>query len=434
MKRSILPLLLLACAMFGLTQAQTVRLASGLMGGVDELTHQLAQMYMEENPGVTIEIVSLPNTSRGRLTKYSELFDEESGNVDVFQLDIVWPSQLAEHLINLYDYEGVADIAEQHSSAMIEANTVGDALVAIPWFADPGLLYYRTDLLQKYDYEGPPQTWLELEEMSQTIQEGESQSNPDFKAFVWHGKAYEGLTCIALEWISSAGGGRIISPGLESVITIDNVQAAKMVSRAAGWVGTISPMSVVGFEEEDARRFFQTGDAAFMRNWPYAYDAMRGNDSPVAKKFDVAPLPRGENGRSVATLGGWSLGVSKYSANPELAVDVAKFMTSKNAQKFRAVESNRLPTLPSLYKDSEVLEANPFFSAISYVLDDAVIRPSVAAGDQYDEVSRMFYKAVHSVLVGNEQANEALEILEFDLHDLTGLRTEPSQAKSSSTR
>ena len=73
-----------------------------------------------------------------------------------------------------------------------------------------------------------------------------ADGNQDFWGFVWQGNAYEGLTCDALEWIYSSTGGTIVSP--EKVITIDNPAAADALDRAAGWVGTISPPGVTGYD------------------------------------------------------------------------------------------------------------------------------------------------------------------------------------------
>ncbi len=221
-----------------------------------------------------------------------------------------------------------------------------------------GLLYYRTDLLEEYGYDGPPQTWEELEAMARTIQEGERQDNPDFAGFVWQGNAYEGLTCDALEWIHSNGGGLIIST--DGVITIDNPDAAEILERVAGWIGAISPTGVTGFAEEDARNFFQAGNAAFMRNWPYAYSLGNAADSAIAGNFEVAPLPAGsaEGGEPTATLGGAQLAVSKYSQNVEVAADVALFLTSLESQKYRAVEGSLSPTI-AVFRIARLLRGAP---------------------------------------------------------------------------
>ena len=417
--------------LFGMAQAQTVRVAGGSVGVELELSQQLAQMYMEQNPDVTVEVIQTPDQTDDRFAQYLQIFEAQSPDIDVMQLDVIWPGQLAQHLVNLYDYDGVQEIADQHFPAIVEANTVDGSLVAIPWFTDAGLLYYRTDLLEKYGFDGPPQTWSELEDMSNTIQEGERQENQDFSAFVWQGNAYEGLTCDALEWVYSSNGGSIISP--DEVITINNPAAADIISRAAGWVGTISPQGVTGFAEEDARNFFQAGNAVFMRNWPYAYGIMNGDDSPIAGNFDVSPLPAGENGSAAATLGGWNLGVSRYSNNIDAAVDVAKFFTSEEAQKMRAIEGSFNPTIPALYEDQEVLEAVPFFGSLYDVFINAVARPSAPAGSQYNEVSRQFFTAVHNVLTGQEEADVALELLSLDLQDLTGFETGEPQAAGGSS-
>src|SRR5699024_5761057 len=153
-----------------------------------------------------------------------------------------------------------------HFPAIVENNTVDGRLVAMPWFTDAGLLYYRTDLLKEYGYDGPPETWDELKDMSETVMAGErADGNSDCCGFGYQGNAYEGLTCDALEWIASAGGGTIISP--DSVITVNNDAAAGILEQMAAGVGTISPMGVLSFDEEAARNMWEADNALFMRNW-----------------------------------------------------------------------------------------------------------------------------------------------------------------------
>ena len=57
--------------------------------------------------------------------------------------------------------------------AIAASYTVRDKAVAIPYRADVGLLFYRTDLLKEYGYRAPPATWDELEAMATRIQAGE---------------------------------------------------------------------------------------------------------------------------------------------------------------------------------------------------------------------------------------------------------------------
>lgn len=84
-----------------------------------------------------------------------------------------------------------------------------------------------------------------------------------------------------------------------------------------------------------------------MRNWPYAYKLGNSDDSAIKGLFDVAPLPMGdgEGARSVATLGGWNLAVSKYSEDPDAATKLVLYLASAEVQKERAIELSNLPTL-----------------------------------------------------------------------------------------
>lgn len=393
---------------------------AGNVGMELELSQRAAEAYMAQNPNVTVRIIDTPDFVEDRLGVYLQLFEARSSQGDVFQIDVIWPGDLEEHFVDLYEY-GAADIVGDHFPAIVENNTVDGRLIGIPWFTDAGLLYFRTDLLEKYGYDGPPATWDELEEMAQTIQDGErAEGNQDFWGFVWQGNAYEGLTCDALEWIASNDGGTIVSP--EGVITINNPNAAAIIDQAAGWVGTISPPGVTGYGEEESRAVWQAGNAAFMRNWPYAYSLGQAEDSAIAGLFDVAPLPAGI-GSPAATLGGWQLAVSRYSNHPQQAADLAFFMASYEQQKIRAVEGSLNPTIMSLYEDEDVLAANPFFGSLYDVFINAVARPSTVTAPQYAATSSLFFNAVHSVLTGNTDATSAFEELELDLVDLLGFPT-----------
>ncbi len=425
MKKALVFILSLTLVMFFTVSVAaedvTITVAGGAVGQELELTERAAELYMEENPGVIVEVLDTPDLAQDRLGLYLQFFEAESSEVDVYQIDVIWPGDLAEHFVDLYEY-GAEDVVDMHFEEIIDNNTVDGELVAIPWFTDAGLLYYRTDLLEKYDLT-PPETWNELEEAARIIQEGErAEGNEDFVGYVWQGDAYEGLTCNALEWLASSNAGTIIS--MDGEITVNNQRAVEMLEQAASWVGTISPTGVTGMAEEGARAVFQGGNAAFMRNWPYAYSLGQDpEESAIAGDFDVSPLPSAEDGESAGTLGGWQLGVSKYSDNPEIAADVAMYLAGYESQKMRAVDGSLNPTIVDLYEDEDVLEANPFFGDLYDVFTNAVARPSTISAPNYNQASEYFFQAVHSVLTGQDDALTALEYLELDLQDLTGLET-----------
>lgn len=394
----------------------TINFIAGSVGNEGDAAMAQLDAFAEACPNVTVELSARPDSTTEGLALYLQFFEAESPDVDVYQFDVIHSGVFAEHLIDLAEYID-QDVIDTHFDAIIQNNTVEGRLVGLPWFTDAGLLYFRTDLLEKYGYEGPPETWEELEDMAETIQEGErGEGNEDFWGFVWQGNAYEGLTCDALEWQESSGGGVILTP--DGVVDVNNEAAIDIFDRAAGWVGNISPEGVISFMEEDARSVWQAGNAAFMRNWPYAYSLGQAEDSDIAGLFDVSALPGATPDDSAATLGGWQLGVSAYSENPEAAAALVRFLGSEEGQKFRAINYSYLATIETLYSDEDVLEAVPFFGPLFDVFTNAVARPSTVSGTQYPEVSELYYTAVHNVLTGETDAETAMVDLEAQLIDL----------------
>jgi len=167
----------------------------------------------------------------------------------------------------------------------------------------------------------------------------------------------------------------------------------------------------VTYAEEEARGLFQSGHAVFMRNWPYAWALAQGDGSPVRGRVGVAALPRGADGTSAATLGGWQLAVSKHSRHPELAADLVRHLTGAAEQKRRAIAASTNPTRPALYDDAKIIAANPFMARLRATFEAATPRPSTITGRRYDRVSTEFFTAVHAVLSGERPAEAALAAL-----------------------
>ncbi|MEJ2516141.1 MAG: ABC transporter substrate-binding protein [Gammaproteobacteria bacterium] len=390
-------------------------ISCGAVGQEFEICRQGVERW-SASTGHPVKLVSTPNSATERLALYQQLLAAGASDIDVLQVDVIWPAILAPHLLDLGAAEGSA--VNEHFPALVENNTVDGRLVALPWFADVGLLYYRRDLLEKHG-EDVPTTWRELTDTAARIQAAERAAGSDrLWGYVWQGRAYEGLTCNALEWVTSHGGGTIVDG--QGRVTINNAAAVRALEEAAGWVGAISPPGVLNYAEEESRGVFQSGQAVFMRNWPYAWALAQSEDSPVRGQVGVAPLPAGSGGRPAATLGGWQLAVSRYSRHPRLASELVTYLTGVAEQKRRAIHGAFQPTIPALYEDPEVLDANPFFARLAGALDAATPRPSAATGVHYNRVSNAFASAVHAVLSGERDAAEAVAALDRQLRELLG--------------
>jgi trehalose/maltose transport system substrate-binding protein len=239
------------------------------------------------------------------------------------------------------------------------------------------------------------------------------------------------LTCNALEWQESQGGGAIIDDGR---ITVDNPETVRAWERAARWVGSISPRGVLAYREWDTQNIWKAGDAAFMRSWnglpgPYRLGPTE-TPSVDAKNYDFAPLPAGKGG-NVSTYGGHGYAVSKYSAQVEAAVKLVRFLTRRDTERKRLRTYSGVPTIPDLYQDPGVRAATPYLEVVQKVYKETfAARPSAVTGKKYPEVSRAYFEAVHSVLTRQKTAADAAGSLREQLARITGFEAqspEPSR-------
>ncbi len=171
----------------------------------------------------------------------------------------------------------------------------------------------RTDLLERYGL-AVPTSWEELAAAARTIQEGErAAGNAGFWGFLWQGRAGEGLTANALEWIASAGAPGILGP--DGTVLVDDPRGAIALGQAASWVDTISPGAVLDMGGGDSLGAFTAGNAAFLRYWSNGLALADAKAARSRGKTGMTELPAGDgpDGRHVAVLGGTGLAVSRYS-------------------------------------------------------------------------------------------------------------------------
>jgi trehalose/maltose transport system substrate-binding protein len=364
--------------------------------GKSHTRDKLLVAQFSKDTGIKVKLVPHPVDSSASYSQLARTFSSKSSAFDVVMLDVTWPGAFAPYLVNLKS--ALRKEAAQHAAGIIKNNTISGKLVAMPWFGDFGILYYRTDLLRKYGYSKPPTTWAQLGAMAQKIQDGEQASNPNFYGFVYQGNAYEGLTCDALEWLASSGGGHFVDNGKAS---IDNPKAVAMMNLQRSWVGKITPRGVTTYQEGEADQAFGAGNAAFMRNWPYAY--AKSQSGPIKGKFDVTVLPHTGKNPSVGTVGGWQLAVSKYSKNQGAAIELVRYMTGAAVEKFDAIFNTNVPTIPAVARDPAVRKANPYLKP--EIANVARVTRPTSLGSKYAQGSQIIYQGLNQILNGQDAKN-----------------------------
>jgi trehalose/maltose transport system substrate-binding protein len=386
---------------------QTITYYSGSVGSDHDADVPLCVAF-EKSTGIKVNLQEMPSDSSATISNLENVFTSGSSSIDVTRLDVVWPGLFGRYLVDIKKAGG-ADVGLEDKN-ILRNDTVGGKLRALPYQGDFGLLYFRKDLLKKY-HVSVPTTWSQLTADAKKIQKAVRKSNKNFWGFVFQGNSYEGLTCNALEWIESYGGGSIITP--KGKVTIDNAKARQAISLAKSWVGSISPKGVTTYQEGQTHGAFLAGNAAFARNWPYMWSLQTG--TAVQGKVGVAPLPHGPSGKSSATTGGWQIGVSEFSKHKGAAEAWARYYASYQVQIWRAEHAGIAPTMPKVAGLKAVKKANAALGVAAKTTH--VVRPSTVLAGNYAKGSAYIYQGINSILTGSS-VSSMLSTIQSELQSL----------------
>lgn len=382
-----------------------------------------SQQFSRET-GIRLRPLPVPENTLDQLYLSRKLLQAGAAEPDVLGVDFIWSGGLADDLLDLRPY--FKKELSQLSPQLVSSYEVDGRMVAIPYEVQIGVLEYRTDLLRKYGYDHAPKTWTELEAMADRIQKGErAEGKKDFWGYVWQGANAEALTCNAIEWQIAEGGGQIIEN--DRTISVNNPAAIRSWERARHWIGWISPRSVIAFRELDSLNVFDSGQAAFNRVWGGATIThtelsrqLHWRSTMPFGRTGYTSIPGGPGGWAGA-LGGSGLAVSKHSAHPQEAVELVRFLVRTQIQRHQ--KSDEKPTSPEDASHEPPISNMPHDANRFGQQDSGVVgRPSSLTGRRYEQVTRAYISAVHSVLAGDKSASAAAAELEQELVKITGFR------------
>jgi multiple sugar transport system substrate-binding protein len=373
-----------------------------------DIMRELFAQYMAANPGVKVSLEIGGATSDLHQKYLNTVLTARDSTLDVFLIDVVRPAQFAAagwaEPLDAYLGNERETFLSQYLPAYREAVTVENKVFALPAFADALFLYYRKDMLEKYN-EKPPETWPDLARVAKKIQQAEN--NPNLQGLSFQGKAIEGAVCTFLLPYWSLGG-EVIRDGKMS-FERSKAEAGLNMWRTMVSEGVAKKNSAeVG--TDDTRKELQAGRVIFGVNWGYAWNHFQsGADTQVKGKVGVVKLPAMPGGKSVSCMGGWNWAVSAYGKNKPASVALVRWLSSPAVAKQLAIKASLHPVFASVYKDPDVLAAIPWFADALPVLETARPRPVTP---MYRAVSDALRINTNTVMAGVKTPQQALDEIE----------------------
>ncbi|MEN8833119.1 ABC transporter substrate-binding protein [Pacificibacter sp.] len=386
--------------------------------GYGAMVDKNIESFEAANPGMSVEWNKVSDVPGDTRKLYVTGLTARSPTPDVFAVDVIWAGEFAQRgwLAPLNDLIDADQIAAYNPS-FLSAATVDDNVYAAPLYLDGTHLFYRSDLLEKYDIE-VPKTWEEVISASKTVMEGEG--NPQLYGFVSMWAKIEGLF---MNWLSFTGGNGASFFDADGKVAVNSPQAIEATQTMVDilYKHKIAPDSILTMRPDDARTLFQQGRSVFLMVQDFVHAPLSAEDSPVAGKFDFTRNPYfagHEDGHSTA-LGGWLLAVNANSENKEAAAKLVAHFTSFDNQLEAALSENRAPGRTDVYESEQMAGASLIrdFGA-NYAV--GVVRPSAATGSLYPRVSEAMQIEITNALNQKKSVEDALNDAAKAVKDILG--------------
>ncbi|GBD31871.1 MAG: putative ABC transporter-binding protein [Gemmatimonadales bacterium] len=361
-----------------------------------ELLSRQLERFMEEHPDIRVVQRPTPDAADQRHQLYVQWLNARAPDPDILQLDVIWAAEFAAAgwILPLDRFGPPAD---SFFPQTVRADTWNGRLYALPWFVDVGMLYRRVDLVPE-----PPPTLDRLIDVALHLAESKAVSY----GMVFQGARYEGLVTVFLEFLTAFGGQILDDSGR---VVVDSEPAVRALAAMKETIESgAAPRAVLTWQEEPVRFAFQNGEAAFMRNWPYAAPLLGDTGvSRVARRFAVSLFPRAvPEGRPAAALGGSQLAINARTEHPEAAYALIRYLTADRQMLERAEVLGQFPARPALYGDPRLAAALAVDPAEALqIVRHAVPRPVTPL---YTELSQILQASLHRSLSGQQEPARAL--------------------------
>jgi len=355
--------------------------------------------FESKHPGIRVAIVEGPNATNLLEDLYTSAFILGDSPYDLINMDVIWTPKFAAAgwLQDLTDEFSAEELAV-FSPNDVEGSRYEGRLYRVPIRSDAGVLYYRKDLLSAAGYE-PPETFADLLKISQALQ----KDNKVNWGYLWQGRQYEGLVAMFVEVLEGYGGFWVnpetLAVGLDRPETLQAIDFLRTTVKQG-----VSPPGVTTYQEEETRRIFQSGQAAFLRSWPYVWPLANADNSPIKGKIGIKSMVYAPGENAGTCLGGWGLGISKSTRHPKEALTAIRYFTSSEAQRNFILQAGYVPSRKELFTDPEIVAKYNHYPQLLEIVGSSVLRPAIAQYAQASDILQRYLSAALTNSLTPEQA------------------------------
>lgn len=273
----------------------------------------------------------------------------------------------------------------------------------IPHLIDVGVLIYRSDILEKYQFE-PPRTWQELKDYTDYMLKREN--NPNLKGFGFQGASSESLTCNYLEFLWNHGGD--IFDASHQII-LNSPQGMEALRCMENFIHSwkLAPSLIPDMTDEQSARYFLNEKLIFARHWLSTVSYASANYPSMKDKIKVAPLPTLEPSmQPQSVLGGVCYVIPRSAKNPERLIRFYRQFFTPDAIVEFAIKGWGCPAFKSVYSNSDVLNYRPYYRDVPELLKYGRSRAGIV---YYPQLTKLIQSEVNLALRKIKTPQEALE-------------------------
>lgn len=377
---------------------------------ISESHQYVIDKFNEEYKGkIKVKTIDLPFkkfSTNERKELLTRSLRSKSNKLDVFAVDLIWSTRFArwaEDLTSHFDSEEINSIFPTALASCYFDNR----LIAVPFYLDIGMMYYRRDLIEQLPNS---QTIINKLKNSITWDEflvlSENFKNNENPFYIFPADNYEGLICSFFEILHNYDSTFFD----KSKIDLESESVRKTILLLSDLINkyNITPTEVTDYEENNCYEYFIKNQAVFLRGWPSFTKDYKNSlrSTKIDSLLEKAALPHIKGTEPHSVYGGWNMMISKYSENKKEALEFVKYMIKEETQKYQYEKGAYLPVIKNLYEDPEFLNEFPSLIYEKELLSRGIHRPFI---NNYTKLSDIISYYTNQVLKKNMTIDAALK-------------------------